>query len=848
MQMQTLGFRVISFMAGVALLAFSGGASADPPSRIARLGYMSGAVSFSPAGENDWDQARINRPLTTGDRLWADARGRAEIQLGGALVRLNAGTGLSILNLDDRIAQLQLTQGTLNVRVRRLEPGQVFEVDTPNLAFTLRKPGAYRIEVDPDGNATAIIVRKGQGEVYGEGAAYVIDARQAYRFTGTGLREYQYVDAPRPDEFDRWAADRDRRYDNSSAARYVSQDVVGYQDLDANGTWRRDQTYGNVWIPSRVAAGWAPYRDGHWAWIDPWGWTWVDDAPWGFAVSHYGRWANLRGTWGWVPGPVRSRAYYAPALVVFVGGHNFQLAISSGNVGGVAWFPLAPREVYRPAYPVSRGYFENINRSNTVVSNTVIDNSFHNSTVNNVVYVNRQVPGAIVAVPTTAFVQSQPVSRTAQRVSREVLVSAPLAVVAPVAPIAKSVRGAAPQAEQPPSRVFARPVVARATPPTAHAGFEAQRQQLSAQPGKPLDDAARKELKPAASVPAPVVKVVAPTPEAPQAMRAPPAPARSGDRRGSSEQRDAGATPAISGAAPPVLAPSPAARAAPPTQAPEPRGRRDERGQSTAPAQAIPPPPITRSPETRGKAESRGNGEQRREPFTSPPPPAQRSAEPQIDRRPTTPSTPAAQAPEPRGRRDERGQTTAPVEATPPPPITRSPETRGNSESRGNAEQRREPVASPPPPAQRAAEPQIAPRQATPPAPPAQAPEPRGRREERAPPLAAPQPAPPAPTARSPEARGQPEARENGERRGQSVVAPPPPAPPPRAAEPKAMPPQAAPPVPQPAAPPKPAAQQPAPEAASRGQGAKPEAGKPNEKKKDGGEQKHDEENRKQER
>ena len=251
-------------------------------------------------------RAAINRPLTTGDRLWADAGARAEIQIGGAMIRMNAGTGLSILNLDDRIVQLQLTQGTLNVRVRRFEPNQVFEVDTPNLAFTLRQPGEYRITVDADGNATEIVVRKGQGEVYGEGASYVVDSRQPYRFTGTGLRDYQYVDAPRPDEFDRWASDRDRSYDNSGSARYVSQDVVGYQDLDANGTWRVDASYGNVWIPTRVAADWAPYRDGHWAWVDPWGWTWVDDAPWGFAVSHYGRWTNMQ----WYVGlGSRSRAH-----------------------------------------------------------------------------------------------------------------------------------------------------------------------------------------------------------------------------------------------------------------------------------------------------------------------------------------------------------------------------------------------------------------------------------------------------------------------------------------------------------------------------------------------------------
>ena len=175
MKTQLRRFHAIAVGAGLAILAFSGLAFADPPSRVARIGYMTGAVSFSPAGEEDWLQATINRPLTTGDRVWADAGSRAEIQVGGATLRMSATTEVSILNLDDQIAQMQLTQGALNVRVRGLAPGQTIEVDTPNLAFTVRQPGAYRIEVDPDGNATTIIVRSGQGEVYGEGAAYVVD-------------------------------------------------------------------------------------------------------------------------------------------------------------------------------------------------------------------------------------------------------------------------------------------------------------------------------------------------------------------------------------------------------------------------------------------------------------------------------------------------------------------------------------------------------------------------------------------------------------------------------------------------------------------------------------------------
>ena len=816
MQKHPLRLRNFAVVIGAAVLAFSGWASADPPSRVARLGYMTGEISFSPAGENDWVHATINRPLTTGDRLWADAGARAEIQIGGAMIRMNAGTSLSVLNLDDRIVQLQLTQGTLNVRVRRFEPNQVLEVDTPNLAFTLRQPGEYRIMVDADGNATEIVVRKGQGEVYGEGASYVVDSRQPYRFTGTGLSEYQYVDAPRLDEFDRWSSDRDRSYDNSGSARYVSQDVVGYQDLDANGTWRVDAAYGNVWIPTRVTADWAPYRDGHWAWVDPWGWTWVDDAPWGFAVSHYGRWANMHGTWGWIPGPVRTRAYYAPALVAFVGGSNFQLVIGSGNVGGVAWFPLGPREVYRPSYAVSRGYFENVNRSNTVVNNTVINNYYNNSNVTNVVYANRQVPGAVVAVPTATFVQSQPVGRAVVKVAPAMLASAPVAIVPSVAPTERSVRGAASSGDKPPARVFERPVVARTAPPAASVGFAAQQQQLAAKPGKPLDDTARRELKPAAAAPAPVVKVVTPTQIAPPTARPPPATftAKPGDARGKSDERN---VPAVAPAAPipsGTTSPAPTQRvvpvpAAPPQVAPpatiappqEQRGRPEQRAQPVTPPAGPPQrvaPPLAAPPQVAPPAtvappsEQRGRPEQRAQPMT-PQPTA-----------PQPPQQPPPQPPQqPRGAQPQL----APPQATPPAPAAQPPESRGKSEQRG--EQRGQSVAPPPP--QRAAEPKVVSPPMAPPPPATQPPPQRVAPPSVPPPRQVVPAAPPAP----------------------AVQHPPRPEPAPAAKLPESRPPAATQP-------------QPAPNAQPRGQEPKPAAGKPDDKKKDSDEQKREEELRKQ--
>ncbi len=374
------------------------------------MANVDGAVSFSPAGEEDWVPATDNRPLITGDRVWVDAGARAELQIGTLAVRLGSQTSVVILNLDDRVAQFQLQQGVLNVRVRSLGPDEAIEVDTPVLAFSLRRPGVYRIDVDAATGATGVAVGSGEGDAYGETVAYTIGERQWYRFSDAALRDYQYDALPPPDAFDEWTQALDRREDNAIAARYVSPEVIGYSDLDQYGTWSAVEGYGNVWVPTAVASDWAPYSDGHWAWIEPWGWTWVDAAPWGFAPFHYGRWAYARDRWCWVPGPRRERAVYAPALVAFVGGDSFSVSVGAGGPArGIAWFPLAPGEVYRPGYHVSRNYFTRVNASNTNVTSVTITNVYNSPAAANATYRNRNQRGAVTAMAAAQFAQSRPV-------------------------------------------------------------------------------------------------------------------------------------------------------------------------------------------------------------------------------------------------------------------------------------------------------------------------------------------------------------------------------------------------------------------------------------------------------
>jgi hypothetical protein len=604
---------ITTLVLGLLGFAWSAWAHADPPSRVARIGYASGAVSFSPGGENDWVRATVNRPMITGDRLWTDDGARAELQLGRIAVRMGARTSLTLLNLDDRIVQLQLSQGRLNLRLRHLERDQTFEVDTPNLAYSIRRPGSYRIEVDPDGRSTTVSVRAGQGEVYGEGSAFMLDEGQSIRFYDTGLRDYDSLALGPADDFDRWASERDRRWDRSTSARYVSPDLIGYEDLDEQGTWRSVQDYGNVWFPNRVPSGWAPYRDGHWAWVEPWGWTWVDDEPWGFAPSHYGRWASIDGSWAWVPGPVAARPVYAPALVAFVGGSGARISLNLGGANAVAWFPLGPRDVYRPSYAVSREYFTNVNTSSTVVSTTQVTNVYNNTNVTNVVYVNQQVPGAVVAVPTAAFTQSKPVAKAAVQVDKAAVASAPVVAVAQVAPARTSVLGAAPAVTaKPPEAVLVRAVVAKAAPPPAPVPFAAKQTALAANAGKPLDTAAVAALKPTApAVAPPAVKVVAATP-APVALPPKPLAAASAAR---SPAETTAATPPVAAAStpqprPPVASAS-AAEPRPPVaaaSAPQPRppaaaaSALQPRPPMAAASAAVPRPPAEQERAARAPA------------------------------------------------------------------------------------------------------------------------------------------------------------------------------------------------------------------------------------------------------
>jgi hypothetical protein len=464
------------FVAGVAQAQEAEPLEADPPDRAARLSLIRGEVSLQPAGEEDWAPAILNRPLTTGDRLWTEPGARAEIQVGRSAVRLAENTGFSFLNVDDDTIQMRMTAGVLSVTVRALGQNEEIEIDTPNLALSLLQPGTYRIEVNDAGDSTVVKVQDGEAEAHGPSENVVVRADEVSTFRGVERLTTNFDRLGAPDEFDSWAQGRDREYERLASSRtseYVSPDVTGHEELEDHGTWSSEPEYGYVWTPRHVAVDWSPYRYGRWLWISPWGWTWIDDAPWGYAPFHYGRWAHIRHRWCWVPGPRHVRAVYAPALVGWVDRPGGRARLTTRGIG---WFPLGPREVYVPARRFSPRYVERVNIANTLVNRALVRDVYQNH-ARDFHYRHR---GAATVVEHETFTSARRVGERRIRVDERVLDRERGLARAPhIAPGRESRLGDAPRADvrRPPRPIADRQVVVRRAPPApaAHLARELER-------------------------------------------------------------------------------------------------------------------------------------------------------------------------------------------------------------------------------------------------------------------------------------------------------------------------------------------------------------------------------------
>jgi hypothetical protein len=428
-----------------------------------RLAYIDGEVSHWREGAADWAAARPNLALAEGDALYAGDQANFEVQFGSrSFVRADAHTQLSLLQQEARRIQFKLTGGRVSFDLRSVEVGDTLEVSTPNAVFVIEHPGYYRVEVSD--RETHFITRRG-----GEATVITADGRSLSIYpsedivvtAGSPVQVATYA-APEPDAWDRWNDARSDRFGESISARYLSPDIYGAEELDHYGRWRVVPTYGTVWIPHGVSAGWVPYSAGHWVWHPYYEWTWIDDAPWGWAPFHYGRWVFIDGFWAWAPGPVVRRSVYSPALVAFMI-RNHDVRVSVG-LPGMWWVALSWGEPVVPwwrhhryrGHPRWDGWGGPRIVNNVVIRQTTIVK------VRDIHYHNARLPRAVLTVPADRFGRER-VRATVENRYRAGEFT-PVRGELPLKPSRASLSGGAPKGAQPPRELLARPVVSTRTP------------------------------------------------------------------------------------------------------------------------------------------------------------------------------------------------------------------------------------------------------------------------------------------------------------------------------------------------------------------------------------------------
>jgi FecR protein len=413
-----LGIAIIAGAGMIFLRKYEPSASAKGLPNAARIERVDGQVAINHSLDNtsntQWIAATANAPITVGDRLYTRDNSRSEIAFTGRnFATVDANTSLDILDLSNQRTQVALREGSALFDVGSISSGQLFEVATPCGAIDLQQPGAYRINIDTSGNATATAF-SGQAQVVGQAGSGTINkgevltvpcqgsstagqsssttgqggsatiSRVDYDQAGTYLDSYYRYRYPRTYDGryrnyytyldDPYYYDPYKRY---NSYHYVSEYIPGLYDLDDYGDWQYVSNYGYCWHP-RVDTGWAPYEYGSWNMDYPYGLTWISTEPWGYAPYHYGRWTYASNEWFWVPGSMNYYPTYSPALTAF---------IPLGN-SSIAWVALGPGDPYTSWY--YDPYWQPVYLTSQPTVTT---------------FVNYNVPGAISVIPVSQFGQ-----------------------------------------------------------------------------------------------------------------------------------------------------------------------------------------------------------------------------------------------------------------------------------------------------------------------------------------------------------------------------------------------------------------------------------------------------------
>ncbi len=431
----------------------AGQENTDPPPIAGSLASISGNVSFHAAGETNWSAATLNYPVTNGEGFWTEPRASATVDIADDRLVMDESTEFDVVTLDQSQFSGTLAQGAIFIQLNSLAQGQTLSVNTPRGTVTIKQAGRYEIVAGDTSDATLVTVVDGAAHVSATGMDLDVGPQQTASIGGTDT--FQGTVGPmQQDDFLRAQLRVVTATRATASVPRQVQYMTGGAELASYGSFTQTQQYGQVWYPNQVARDWAPYRDGHWAYVQPWGWTWVDNARWGFAPFHYGRWVQVDNRWGWIAGGGEYAGgeagyqypVYSPALVSFIGvsaGVGIGFSIGAGEYAP-AWVPLGPREPYYPWYHVREDYFARMNQPYGVPRDVISRGANYYSNVHNTTIINNTNihqtfvnQRAATVIPAAAFARGEGVMRAGRPLPAQAFTTArPLEGRLPVRPTA----------------------------------------------------------------------------------------------------------------------------------------------------------------------------------------------------------------------------------------------------------------------------------------------------------------------------------------------------------------------------------------------------------------------------
>ncbi|MBF8250723.1 MAG: putative periplasmic protein, partial [Deltaproteobacteria bacterium] len=178
----------------------------EAPSGAGTITYVKGTAQKKGTKGEDWERAKENTTLTSGDKVKTLEKTRAEIRLeAGKVIRLDENTTVDLVKLVEESqnkveTDIKIEQGNLWAKVGKLGENTELKVESPIAGASIRGT-TFRVEVAID-KSTQLNVYEGVVEIYNpmqktKGPITRIEAPREVKKPG-------YIEGPKEVSLDEW--------------------------------------------------------------------------------------------------------------------------------------------------------------------------------------------------------------------------------------------------------------------------------------------------------------------------------------------------------------------------------------------------------------------------------------------------------------------------------------------------------------------------------------------------------------------------------------------------------------------------------------------------------------------